>query len=111
MLKLDRINNSKNEVIYKHNGVPVGKVKISIELNSVYIQQIAVKKEFRRNGIGTFIVKDLLSLYKKPLYGFVCTYYAARFWGQFDTEMPLSLNDDELDEWCHHDGWFNVKIS
>lgn len=94
---------------YYDNGKLVGSIAIHMEPSSIYIKQIKVEKDSRRKGYGKAIVKHILKKFNKPLYGFVCTYYAARFWGTFDEDIPTEMDDDELDDWCYQDGWFEVN--
>lgn len=92
------------------NGAVVGYIRYSEEAEHTYINQISVEQAWRRQGIGSELVYLVIKKTCKPLYGELYSAHGARFWGQFASDIPLELNDTELEEWCYNYGWFTVEL-
>lgn len=105
---MQEIKIDKNKYKYKVDGKVVAKITLEVKDDSVEINQLTVLPEYRRKKIGTKIVQLWLEK-GYSLYGFTLTPHGAKFWGQFDYEIPLNLNDEELEEWCNSYGHFSIN--
>lgn len=94
----------------ERDGAVVGYVRYSEEVEYIYINQISVEKTWRRQGIASELVYLVIKKTCKPLYGELYSAHGARFWGQFSRDIPLELDDTELEEWCYNYGWFSVEL-
>lgn len=68
----------------------------------VEIQQCYTNPHYRRRGYATHLVNHIREIY--PNYNFtglVMTVTAARFWGHWDLNIPLGVNDiDDYIDYC-----------
>lgn len=109
ILVLDKKVESLNYYhLMSESGDKMGEAIVSLMFKSGHIENFCIKEKYRRQGYGVDFANKIKEDVNVPLSGCVLSYYAARFWASFDSEIPTNLSDDELEKWCYHYGWFTI---
>lgn len=90
----------------------IATLKYSEHQDLLFIKHFKVKEKWQRLGIGKEIINSIIANKKySTIAGEVYYCQAARFWGNWDKEIPINLSDEKLDEWCSEYGNFEITTN